>query len=530
MADKPISGLPAATQVLDNSLFVMEQSQQALSVTGALVKTYAENAAEATAETVSQQYVQQAAASATAAAGSASAAQSSAAAAASSAGTAADSASEAATSATTAQQYSGKPPIIQNWTWWTWNATTQEYEDTGEKVSLVPKGEYNPSTSYSPLDILDYQGSSYIVLQNVQGVTPAIGDDYMILASKGDQGPTGDTGPQGAPGLAATIQVGTTSTGNPGTDAQVTNSGTSGAAVFNFVIPRGADGTDGVDGTDFVIRGYYDSLSALQAAVTSPAAGDAYGVGTATPYDIYVWDGAGNEWKNNGPIQGPPGPAGADGEQGSQGPAGEAATIQVGTVTTGTAGSSAQVTNSGSSSAAVLDFVIPRGADGTDGMDGQQGPQGPAGPNEVSTTTATNITGLIKGNGGKVAQAVAGTDYEAAGTAASAVSTHNTSGDAHSTLFAGKAEVATYNATLTTTYAEDSNGYQAQTVNVSGLLATDTPTIDCVLSGTDPDADTAVLEAFSLINRATTGAGTLTVQCIGDAPTVAIPLMIQVVR
>ena len=39
MADKPISGLPAATQVLDNSLFVMEQSQQALSVTGGFFQT-----------------------------------------------------------------------------------------------------------------------------------------------------------------------------------------------------------------------------------------------------------------------------------------------------------------------------------------------------------------------------------------------------------------------------------------------------------------------------------------------------------
>ena len=129
-----------------------------------------------------------------------------------------------------------------------------------------------------------------------------------------------------------------------------------------------------------------------------------------------------------------------------------------------------------------------------------------------------------------MAQAVAGTDYEAAGTAASAIATHNTADDAHSELFAEKAEVATYTATLTTTYAEDSNGYQAQTVNVSGLLVTDEPTIDCVLSGTDKDADTAILQAFSLINRATTGAGTLTVQCIGDAPTVAIPLILQVVR
>ena len=62
----------------------------------------------------------------------------------------------------------------------------------------------------------------------------------------------------------------------------------------------------------------------------------------------------------------------------------------------------------------MLDFVLPRGAQGpagADGQDGAQGPQGPAGPNEVSTTTTTNITGLLKGNGTTVQQAVAGTDY-----------------------------------------------------------------------------------------------------------------------
>ena len=144
--------------------------------------------------------------------------------------------------------------------------------------------------------------------------------------------------------------------------------------------------------------------------------------------------------------------------------------------------------------------------------------------------TGTAASAITVHNSDEDAHSALFATKEAAGTAASAVAAHNTADDAHSSLFAAKAEVATYTATLTTTYAEDSNGYQAQTVNVSGLLATDTPTIDCVLSGTDKDADTAVLEAFSLINRATTGAGTLTVQCIGDAPTVAIPITLQVVR
>lgn len=49
--------------------------------------------------------------------------------------------------------------------------------------------------------------------------------------------PRGDTGAQGP---AATIAAGTTTTTAPGTSATVTNVGTSGAAVFNFGIPRGA--------------------------------------------------------------------------------------------------------------------------------------------------------------------------------------------------------------------------------------------------------------------------------------------------
>ena len=50
------------------------------------------------------------------------------------------------------------------------------------------------------------------------------------------------------------------------------------------------------------------------------------------------------------------------------GPQGDAATIDVGTVTTGVPGSSASVTNSGSTSAATLDFTIPRGDTGAQAL------------------------------------------------------------------------------------------------------------------------------------------------------------------
>jgi len=63
-----------------------------------------------------------------------------------------------------------------------------------------------------------------------------------------DRNIKGDTGATGATGAAATIAVGTTTTGAAGSNASVTNSGTSSAAVFNFTIPQGAKGDIGNTG------------------------------------------------------------------------------------------------------------------------------------------------------------------------------------------------------------------------------------------------------------------------------------------
>lgn len=63
-------------------------------------------------------------------------------------------------------------------------------------------------------------------------------------------------------------------------------------------------------------------------------------------------------------------PRGNTGATGSTGPQGASGTMTVGSVTTGVAGSSAAVTNSGTSTAAVLDFTIPRGDTGAAGADG----------------------------------------------------------------------------------------------------------------------------------------------------------------
>ena len=70
---------------------------------------------------------------------------------------------------------------------------------------------------------------------------------------------------------------------------------------------------DGKDGQSFVISGYFDTLELLAQAVPEPAPGEAYGVGTAAPYDIYVGDALGGGWRNNGCIQGVAGEKGENG-------------------------------------------------------------------------------------------------------------------------------------------------------------------------------------------------------------------------
>lgn len=62
---------------------------------------------------------------------------------------------------------------------------------------------------------------------------------------RGDAGPTGNAGPAGT---AATVALGTVTTGVAGSQAQVTNSGNSTAAVFNFTLPAGVQGPQGLKG------------------------------------------------------------------------------------------------------------------------------------------------------------------------------------------------------------------------------------------------------------------------------------------
>ena len=94
-------------------------------------------------------------------------------------------------------------------------------------------GAYNAGTAYVPGNEATYNGSTYRNTVACTGVLPTVTDNWILISQKG---------------AAATVEVGTVTTGEPGTSAAVTNSGTTGAAVFDFTIPRGATGAQGIQG------------------------------------------------------------------------------------------------------------------------------------------------------------------------------------------------------------------------------------------------------------------------------------------
>lgn len=96
--------------------------------------------------------------------------------------------------------------------------------------------------------------------------------------------------------------------------------------------------------------------------------------------------------------QGEQGPTGATGPQGEQGPTGAdgaAATVAVGSVSSASPDAQPSVTNSGTPTAAVLDFVLPQGITGPTGPQGEQGATGATGPQgEQGATGATGPQGV----------------------------------------------------------------------------------------------------------------------------------------
>ena len=113
------------------------------------------------------------------------------------------------------------------------------------RVSLVPRGGYDPAAAYARLDVVRYGGSGYLVLRPVRGVTPADGEDYMLLVQSGKPGDPGNNGSS-----IASIKR-TSGNGAPGTTDTYTVTLTDGSTSA-FQVYNGADGTGAGDMSKFI--------------------------------------------------------------------------------------------------------------------------------------------------------------------------------------------------------------------------------------------------------------------------------------
>ena len=146
----------------------------------------------------------------------------------------------------------------------------------------------------------------------------------------GPQGPAGPQGPPGEDGDTPTLDIGDVITGDPGTPASATITGTAPNYLLNLTIPQGEVGPQGLQG------------EVGPAGPTGPQ-GE---VGPIGPQGIQG---------EQGPV-GPQGPAGADAEP---------ITLTIGTVTTGAPGTDAAASITGTSPNFVLNLTIPQGEPGT---------------------------------------------------------------------------------------------------------------------------------------------------------------------
>lgn len=148
----------------------------------------------------------------------------------------------------------------------------------------------------------------------------------------------------GPAGKAATIEVGETVTGDPGTQAAVENTGTENAAVLRFTIPRGAVGPTG-------------ATPDISVEVTGLPAGAEPTVSVSgTPEKPVISLGI------------PQGKQGDPGGKGDPGDPGQTPNITIGQVETLPAGSPVTASITGQTPNLVLNLGIPQGQQGASGQ------------------------------------------------------------------------------------------------------------------------------------------------------------------
>lgn len=273
---------------------------------------------------------------------------------------------------------------------------------------------------------------------------------------------------------------------------------------------------NGRDGKSFEIKGYYASTAALEEGVPAPAPGDAYCVGSAAPYDVYIYDGVSGEWINNGTIQGAKGDTGA---------AGTTFTPHV------DGNGNLSWTNDGG-----LDNPTTQNIRGAAGAKGETGAAGKsayaaaveAGYTGTEATFYAALTAMPYHNARHLPDGADPITVKAGNIEASAVETAKIKDKAVTMAkLADHAVSVDYTATLNTTWSGSAAPYtKEQTIN--GILATDKPLIDIVPSATFADAEKQA-DAWALIYRAVTAANKITFYAKAK-PTVSIPLQIRCIR
>lgn len=153
---------------------------------------------------------------------------------------AATSANQAAINATTqadrAKEFADNPPKIEGGTWWVWDENNDSYTNTGVSAT-GPKGDTG-----SGLNIIgELNSESELPAEGKSGDAYMInGQLYVYVGSGGNVSSNpkwSNVGTiKGDKGDAATIEVGNVTSGDV---AKITNSGTSSAAIFDFVLPKG---------------------------------------------------------------------------------------------------------------------------------------------------------------------------------------------------------------------------------------------------------------------------------------------------
>lgn len=196
--------------------------------------------------------------------------------------------------------------------------------------------------------------------------------------------------PEGEKGDAATIQVGTVTASDPGSEPQVKNSGTENAAVFDFVLPRGQTGPTGQAATievESTVTGEPGTQASVENVGTTGAAKlrftiprgntgqngttptlSAGNVETLEPGQPATASVTGEGPEYQINLGIPRGQTGAQGAPGQDGQDGQTPAIAVGTVTTLDPGQDATAEITGETPNLTLNLGIPKGQPGQDGV------------------------------------------------------------------------------------------------------------------------------------------------------------------